>query len=62
MGADDIPYLFGYLAENGYTIQTDLTKMMNKSPVQIGGISSRRVSGNREMICIVEQSKVPLIA
>ncbi len=34
MTVDDIPDLFGFLMENGYTIDTSLTKMMNKSDVK----------------------------
>ena len=34
MTVDDIPDLLGFLMENGYTIDTSLTKMMNKSDVK----------------------------
>lgn len=54
MGADDIPSLFEYLTSNGYVIDTDLTKMMYKSPVTIGGVSESKVSGNRKMIAMVK--------
>lgn len=53
MGADDIPSIFGYLKANGYTIDTDITKMLFKSKVDIGGVSEKRFSGNRKLICIV---------
>jgi hypothetical protein len=53
MGADDIPAVFSYLAANGYTIETDLTKMMNKSRVTIGGDMS-----NKRMICMITYSGV----
>jgi hypothetical protein len=53
MGADDIPSIFAYLIENGYKIDTDLTKMLYKSPITIGGVSDTRLSGNRKMIAII---------
>lgn len=56
MGADDIPSIFSYLIDNGYKIDTDLTKMLYKSPVTIGGVSDSRISGNRKMIAIVSRS------
>jgi len=52
MGADDIPSVFGYLRTHGYSIDTELTKMMNKSRVEIGGVSNLRYSGDRKMICM----------
>lgn len=52
MGSDDIPSIFGYLKTNGYSIDTEITKMMNKSMVRIGGISDTRFSGDRKMICM----------
>lgn len=55
MGADDIPSIFSYLIENGYKIDTDLTKMLYKSPVTIGGVSDSRISGNRKMVAIVSR-------
>ena len=51
MYADDIPSLFSYLTENGYTIQDNLTDLMFKSKLNLGGISQSRLSGNRKMIC-----------
>jgi hypothetical protein len=52
MGADDIPSVFSYLQTNGYTIDTSLTKMLHHSSVVIGGVSDKRPSGNRRMICM----------
>ena len=40
MGADDIPSVFSYLQQNGYTIDTQLTKMMFKSKIDIGGMGN----------------------
>ena len=57
MSADDIPAVFSYLQNHGYTIDTNLTKMLYKSPVTIGGVSEKRISGNRKMICMVQYSK-----
>jgi hypothetical protein len=53
MGADDIPSVLGYLRCNGYVVDTDLTKMMFKSRVEVGGVSERRFSGDRKVICFV---------
>ena len=50
MGSDDIPSIFGYLRTNGYSIDTEITKMMNKSRVLVGGVSDTRFSGDRKMI------------
>ena len=58
MGADDIPSVFGYLRTNGYSIDTETTKMMNKSRVLIGGVSDTRFSGDRKMICMFSYSIV----
>jgi hypothetical protein len=52
MGTDDIPSIFGYLRTQGYSIDNDLTKMMNTSRVEIGGVSEMRFSGDRKMICM----------
>jgi hypothetical protein len=53
MGADDIPSVLGYLKANGYTVDTELTKMMFKSRVEVGGVSDKRFSGDRKVICFV---------
>ena len=50
MGADDIPSLLSWLNTNGYTIETEITKMLYKSRVTIGGISES--GGDRRMICM----------
>lgn len=52
MFAEDIPSVFSYLRTNGYIIDTDLTKMMNKSRISIGGVADNRLSGDRKMICM----------
>jgi hypothetical protein len=53
MGADDIPSVLGYLRCNGYTVDTELTKMMFESRVEVGGVSEKRFSGDRKVICFV---------
>jgi len=53
MGADDIPSVLGYLKANGYNVDTDMTKMLFKSRAMVGGVSDRRFSGDRKMICMV---------
>ena len=52
MTNEDIPSVFSYLTSNGYTIEQSLSQMMFDSPVQIGGVSTQRVSGNKKMICM----------
>ena len=50
MYADDIPSVLSYLQTNGYTIDTSLTTMLQKSEIRIGGNSN--TSGNRRMVCM----------
>ena len=57
MGSDDIPAVFGFLTANGYTINTDLVKMMNGSQIALGGtFSESRNSGIRKLICMFSYS------
>jgi hypothetical protein len=56
MGADDIPAVLGYLIENGYTVDTALSKMLYQSRVEIGGVSDRQLSGDRKMIAMITLS------
>ena len=58
MGVEDIPSVFGYLRNNGYTINTDYTEMIQRSHVPMGGVSETRLSGNRIMICIFSYDNV----
>lgn len=53
MTKDDIPSVFSYLQSNGYTVDTNMTKLMFKSRVSMGGVSETRLSGDRRMICMV---------
>jgi len=50
MYADDIPSVLSYLVANGYTIDTSLTTMLQKSEIRIGG--NNGYSGNRRMVCM----------
>jgi hypothetical protein len=52
MGADDIQSVISYLQNNGYTIDTDITRMLHKSRIIVGGVSETRLSGDRRMICM----------
>ena len=52
MTADDIPAVISYLIENGYSINSDLTNMLQKSNIKIGGNVDNKLSGNRKMICL----------
>jgi hypothetical protein len=58
MGKDDIPNIFSFLLENGYKINTDLTKMLFDSGIDMGGIADRRFSGERKMICMVAEPPI----
>ena len=51
MGADDIPSVLSYLMENGYKVDTSMTKMLQNSDINIGGPADTRLSGRRKMIC-----------
>jgi hypothetical protein len=42
MGDDEIPDLFAFLLSNGYTIDTNLTNMMNAGPVKL---SQKKIIG-----------------
>ncbi len=53
MGQDDIPMVLGYLIDNGYTVDTSLTNMLNKSRIVMGGVSERTLSGDRKMIAMI---------
>jgi hypothetical protein len=53
MTTDDIPSVLSYLQTNGYTVDTNMTKLMFKSRVTMGGVSESRLSGDRRMICMV---------
>ena len=53
MGSDDIPAVFSYLMNNGYTIDTSISKMLFQSRAMVGGVSDRRLSGDRKMIAMI---------
>jgi hypothetical protein len=48
MGPQDIPAIFSYLSDNGYKIQTDLTKLIYKSNIDIGEGNQ----GSKKIICM----------
>lgn len=52
MGHDDIPSVFSYLRSNGYTIDTQLTKMLSNNGLG-NSTSHNRFSGNKKMICVI---------
>uniref|UniRef100_A0A6C0JWN4 Uncharacterized protein n=1 Tax=viral metagenome TaxID=1070528 RepID=A0A6C0JWN4_9ZZZZ len=52
MTAEDIPALFSYLETNGYVIDRSLTHMLIDSKIKIGGASTCRYSGNKQMVCM----------
>jgi len=51
MTAEDIPSVLSYLTKNGYTINSDITKLLLKTGVVNN--SERISSGKRKMICMV---------
>jgi len=52
MGADDIPSVFSYLRQNGYTIDTSLTKLILNTNISLAGTSNHNAS--RKMICTIQ--------
>lgn len=56
MTMEDIPSVLSYLSSNGYTIEKDLSDIMQKANIGFGGTSVNRMSGNRKMICIANYS------
>jgi|TARA_B110000305_G_C18804831_1_gene344300 hypothetical protein len=50
MGADDIPSLIGYLHGRGYSVDTNISKLMMKGGL-LGG-ASQGIGGNRRLICM----------
>ena len=53
LGVDDIPSVLSYLTANGYSIETELTKLLFKTPLGGGG-HGHSLSGNRKMICMFQ--------
>jgi hypothetical protein len=51
MGAEDIPQVLAYLRDNGYKVDTDMTRLIQKSDIEISDDSLR---GKRRMICVVD--------
>lgn len=52
MGKEDVCAVFGYLRNNGYTINIDDTKMLQRAGIT-GGLADNRLSGNRILICTI---------
>jgi hypothetical protein len=52
MGAEDIPSVFSYLQQNGYTVDTSLTKMLFKSNIAVGAQLDNS-AGKRKLICMI---------
>jgi hypothetical protein len=50
MYSEDIPAVFSYLTNHGYTIDNSVTKMMNGSRVLVGNGSGSN-SGDKRLIC-----------
>lgn len=57
MTAEDIPSVLSYLELNGYTIEKDMSKILQRANIGIGGVTQSRFSGNRKMICVVSYNK-----
>tara|TARA_Y100000816_G_C25880681_1_gene459515 strand:+ start:131 stop:550 length:420 start_codon:yes stop_codon:yes gene_type:complete len=55
----ELPRLFSYLAESGYSVNTDLTRMLNDGPVSglvsNGGGTGDETSGG--LICYIQKMK-----
>ena len=52
MYSDDIPAVFSYLTNHGYTIDNSVTKMMNGSRVLVGN-GNNNSNGDKRLICFV---------
>ncbi len=52
MTAHDIPSVISYLRQNGYTIDTQLTNMIQKSAIAFDENNDHYLSGNKKMICV----------
>lgn len=52
MTAEDIPAVLSYLQDNQYRVETSLTKLVQHSHINLGGVSDIKLSGNRRMICM----------
>lgn len=48
MNGEDVPSLFSYLSSNGYTIESDLTRLMFDSNIKNTSMESHR---HRKLIC-----------
>jgi len=49
MMAKDIPAVLSYLQTHGYKVDTDMTKIIQRSGVSVGDVCG---NGNRKMICL----------
>jgi hypothetical protein len=52
MTAEDIPSVISYLTENGYAINSDITRLLFKSGIALSD-DNRHSQGKRKMICLV---------
>jgi hypothetical protein len=52
MTAKDIPAVLSYLRTNGYIIETDITKIIQRTDIDIGDSNTDRMSGRRKFICM----------
>ena len=57
MTAEDIPAVLSYLQNNNYVVDTAMTKLMFKSRIPMSGVSEKRMSGDRRMICMVNYTQ-----
>lgn len=53
MTSEELPKVIGYLQMNGYIVDTSMTKMLQRTGANVGGVSTQRYSGNRKMVCLV---------
>jgi hypothetical protein len=51
MTVDDVPYLISFLTENGYTIDTSITKMFNQSDIRFN------TNNANKLICFITYHK-----
>jgi hypothetical protein len=51
LGTEDVPNVLAFLRDNGYKVDTDMTRLIQKSDIELSDDSLR---GKRRMICIVD--------
>ena len=51
MEPSDVPELFSFLTTHGYTIDTQLSRLIQDSPIDIGNSQRKNLQGGRKFLC-----------